>query len=241
MADTTLGTTEGSESAEPEEDNTEKTTQQSIPGIIWLPFIGAGIFAMVAQVAVNSDTRRQIRIGAILMMMLGLVMVGAVYNAQVVTEPEADTSQRTRAAILIPALDEGLAENEVLVAFHFPASFAPEVCTESGLYYAETGQSWQIESAPEGSYCIVVATIEIETGNTVEMVTMATLNNYQFNYEIESQTLGTFLWDVGDAEGDTDGRWWSYDLNGGYGMIGIAEQAIEPGDHIDWHFDAGQF
>ena len=241
MADSTLGTTEESESTEPQEDNTEKSTQQSIPGIIWLPFIGAGIFAMVAQVAVSSDTRRQIRIGAILMVMLGLVMAGAIYNAQIVTEPETDTSQRTRAAILIPALDEGLSENEVLVAFHFPASFAPEVCAESGLYYGETGQSWQIDSAPEGSYCIVVATIEIETGNTVEMVTMATLDDYQLGYEIEPQTLGTFLKDVGDATGGADGRWWSYDLNGGYGMTGIDDQMVEPGDHIDWHFDAGQF
>ena len=241
LADSTLGTAEELESTEPEEDSTGNTTQQGISGIIWLPFIGAGIFAMMAQVAVSSDTRRQIRIGAILMVMLGLVMVGAIYNAQIVTEPETDTSQRTRAAILIPALDQGLSESEVLVAFHFPAAFAPEVCTESGLYYMETGQSWQIDSAPEGSYCIVVSTIEIETGNTVEMVTVATLDEYQFGHEIELQTLGTFLKDVDDAEGGTDGRWWSYDLNGGYGMTGIGDQMVEPGDHIDWHFDAGQF
>ena len=98
-----------------------------------------------------------------------------------------------------------------------------------------------IDPAPEGSDCIVVAAIEIESGDTVEMVTIATLENYQYSHEIEQQILGPFLQDIGDATGGADGRWWSYDLNGGYGTIGMADQVIHPGDHIDWHFDIGQF
>jgi hypothetical protein len=143
--------------------------------------------------------------------------------------------------MLLPELGEGLAENEVLIAFHFPEPYAPNGCTEGKIMNSQTGQSWQIESPPDGSYCIVVSTIEIETGNTVETVTISTLDEYSYAYDIEQQSLGNFLLDVGLAEGGTDGRWWSYDLNGGYGTIGMSDQEVEPGNHIDWHFDAGQF
>ena len=175
------------------------------------------------------------------MLLLGLAMAGAFYNTQMVTEPDEDSSQRIRAGILVPALDDGLAENEVLVAFHFPESFAPESCVEGEIYSRETGMSWQINPAPEGSSCIVVAAIEVEVGDTVEMVTMATLADYQYDIEVQQQILGPFLRDVGDATGGSDGRWWSYDLNGGYGSIGMAEKVVSAGDHIDWHFDPGQF
>jgi hypothetical protein len=241
-SDSTLGTSEEPDTTEPPEVEDENISAETgIPGLIWLPFIGAGIFAIVAQFAVSSDIRRQVRIGALLMVMLGLVMAAAIYNAQIVSEPESDSSQRTRASLLVPALDEGLAENEVLVAFHFPESYAPDGCTGGEVFSLETNQYWSIDSAPEGSDCIVVAAIEIESGDTVEMVTMTTLANYQYTYEIEHQILGPFLQDIGDATGGSDGRWWSYDLNGGYGTTGMVDQAIQPGDHIDWHFDEGQF
>ena len=241
MADETLGTVDAPESPAPEENDSEKAAEQTISGVIWLPFIGAGIFAIVAQFAVSSDMRRQIRIGALFMVMLGLVMAGTIYNTQIVSNSEPDSSQRERAEMLLPELGEGLAENEVLIAFHFPEPYAPNGCTEGKIMNSQTGQSWQIESPPDGSYCIVVSTIEIETGNTVETVTISTLDEYSYAYDIEQQSLGNFLLDVGLAEGGTDGRWWSYDLNGGYGTIGMSDQVVEPGNHIDWHFDAGQF
>ena len=241
-ADDTLGTTDNSTSPEPQEEDTSESTESEGPsGILFFPFIGAALFAFIAQFSLNSDTRRQIQIGAVLMLLLGLAMAGAFYNTQMVSEPEEDSSQRIRAATLVPALDEGLTENQVLVAFHFPESFAPESCVEGEIYSHETGMSWQANPAPDGSYCIVVATIEVEVGDTVEMVTMVALEEYQYHIEIQQQILGPFLLDVGDATGGSDGRWWSYDLNGGYGSIGMAEQVVTPGDHIDWHFDAGQF
>ena len=241
-SDNTLGTTEEPVTTEPPEVESENTSEETgIPGIIWLPFIGAGIFAIVAQFAVSSDIRRQVRIGALLMVMLGLVMVATIYNAQIVSEPESDSSQRTRVSSLVPALSDGLAENEVLVAFHFPESYAPDGCTGGEIFSLETSQTWVVTPAPEGSDCIVVAAIEIESGDTVEVVTMTTLENYQYNHEIEQQILGPFLQDIGDATGGADGRWWSYDLNGGYGTTGMSDQVIQPGDHIDWHFDIGQF
>ena len=138
-------------------------TEFSASGIIWLPFIGAGLFFIVARFATSSDTRRMIQIGALVMVILGLVMAGTIYNTQIVHSPDADTSQRIRASTLVPALDEGLGENEVLVASHFPESYAPNRCTESGIYFDETGQSWQIQSPPEGSFCIIVSTCLLST------------------------------------------------------------------------------
>ena len=241
-ADNTLGTSDNSTPPEPEEeDNSESTESEGTAGILFLPFIGAALFAFIAQFSLNSDTRRQIRIGAVLMLLLGLAMTGAFYNSHMVANPDEDSSQRIRVATLVPELDEGLAANEILVAFHFPESFAPESCVEGEIYSHETGMSWQINPAPEGSYCIVVATIEVEAGDTVELVTLTTLAEYQYDTEVQQQILGPFLLDVGDATGGSDGRWWSYDLNGGYGSTGMSEQVVTPGDHIDWHFDAGQF
>ena len=240
-SDDTLGTTDTPPPESQEEDISETAGEEGTAGILFFPFIGALLFAFIAQFSLNSDTRRQIRIGAALMLMLGLVMSAAFYNTQMVDDPDEDTSQRIRAGILVPALDDELAENEVLIAIHFPESFAPESCVEGEIYSRETGMSWQVDPAPEGSYCIVIAAIEVEVGDTVEMVTMAMLADYQYTYEIEQQILGPFLRDIGDAPGGADGRWWSYDLNGGYGPIGMAEQVVTAGDHIDWHFDPGQF
>ena len=58
---------------------------------------------------------------------------------------------------------------------------------------------------------------------------------------MSEQTMGPFLADVEDAVGGSENRWWTYDLNGGYGTLGMFEQVVVPGDEIDWHFDAGQF
>ena len=240
-SDDTLGTTDTPPPESQEEDTSETAGEEGTAGILFFPFIGALLFAFIAQFSLNSDTRRQIRIGAALMLMLGLAMSAAFYNTQMVDDPDEDTSQRTRAGILVPTLDDELAENEVLIAIHFPESFAPESCVEGEIYSRETGMSWQVDPAPEGSYCIVIGAIEVEVGDTVEMVTMAMLADYQYTYEIEQQILGPFLRDIGDAPGGADGRWWSYDLNGGYGPIGMAEQVVTAGDHIDWHFDPGQF
>ena len=240
-SDDTLGTTDTPPPESQEEDTSEIAGEEGTAGILFFPFIGALLFAFIAQFSLNSDTRRQIRIGAALMLMLGLVMSAAFYNTQMVDDPDEDTSQRIRAGILVPALDDELAENEVLIAIHFPESFAPESCVEGEIYSRETGMSWQVDPAPDGSYCIVIAAIEVEIGDTVEMVTMTMLADYQYTYEMEQQILGPFLRDIGDALGGADGRWWSYDLNGGYGPIGMAEQVVTAGDHIDWHFDPGQF
>mgnify|MGYP003309996495 FL=1 len=188
-ADDTLGTNDNSTPPDSqEEDASESTDSEGPAGILFFPFLGAALFAFIAQFSLNSDTRRQIRLGAVLMLLLGLAMAGAFYNTQMVAEPDEDSSQRIRAATLVPALDDDLASNEVLVAFHFPESFAPESCVEGEIYSRETGMSWQVSPAPDGSYCIVVATIEIEIGDTVEMPPMPTLTHYQYDFEVQQRS-----------------------------------------------------
>ena len=83
--------------------------------------------------------------------------------------------------------------------------------------------------------------IPVDAGDTIEDVTRTSLDEFGLSYEVEQMTLGAFLQDIGSAEGGTENRWWTYDLNGGYGTIGMDEQGVEPGDEIGWFFDAGEF
>ena len=133
-------------------------------------------------------------------------------------------------------------ENHALVAFHFPASFAPQGCVPGDVILLNIENTpLKIENTLPVSHCIILSLIEVNPESTVESATEFSLSEYQYNYEIEQQILGPFLRDIEDATGGANGRWWSYDLNGGYGTIGMAEQALQPGDHVDWHFDVGQF
>jgi len=233
-ADSALGI---SESTEPEIESTSETEENGIPGIAWLPFFGAVIFAIFAQFAVDLDTRRLIRIGAVIMVMLGLVMVGMIYNTEIVAPPEEDSSQRTRVSTLYSDIDEFRGDNQALVAFHFPASFAPEGCNPGTIVLA-SGTTFGNNSFSD---CILVTFVETNSESTVQSATEFSFSEHHLNHEIEQQILGPFLRDIEGATGGADGHWWSYDLNGGYGTIGMAEQALQSGDHVDWHFDVGQF
>jgi hypothetical protein len=245
LTDSTLGTGDNelgtNDTTEPEIEPGPGQEENGIPGIVWLPFFGAIIFAIVAQFAVDLETRRLIRIGAVIMVMLGLVMAGMIYNTEIVAPPEEDSSQRTRVQTLAPEITQNLDENEALIAFHFPASFAPQGCSPGDIIHIEETISTIIENSSPASHCVIVSHIEIHSESTVQSITEFSLSEYQYDYEIEQQILGPFLRDIEDATGGADGRWWSYDLNGGYGTIGMAEQALQPGDHVDWHFDVGQF
>ena len=50
--------------------------------------------------------------------------------------------------------------------------------------------------------------------------------------------MGLFIRSIGSADGGDEDRWWTYDLNGGYGLVGISDQSVESGDEVDWYFDA---
>ncbi len=246
LADSTLGTGDTvlgtNETTEPEIEPEPGPEEDGIPGIVWLPFFGAIIFAIVAQFAVDLDTRRLIRIGAVIMVMLGLVMAGMIYNTEIVAPPEEDSSQRTRVQTLAPEITQTMDENDVLVAFHFPASFAPQGCSPGDIVVLNTGTTpLTIDNPSSVSHCVIVSLIEINSESTVQSITEYSLSEYQYDFEIEQQILGPFLRDIEGATGGANGHWWSYDLNGGYGTIGMAEQALQPGDHVDWHFDVGQF
>ena len=228
----------------PQQDDSDvqqSTTSQGTYGIVFLPFLGAAFLALFSYFAQQIDIRRQMQIAALFFVILGLVMAGSIYNANIVGEPVEDSSDRLRISSVIPDLESGLASDEVLITIHFPEPYAPDHCSEGEVRLYETGEAWLLSPAPENSYCVLVAMIPVEPTDTVEDATVASLDEFGLNYQIEMLTLGAFLQDIGNAEGGTENRWWTYDLNGGYGTIGMAEQAVEPGDEIGWFFDAGEF
>ena len=168
-------------------------------------------------------------------------MAGSIYNSSIVGEPVEDSSDRLRISSVIPALESGLDSDEVLVTIHFPETYAPEHCSEGEVRLYETGEAWLLSPAPENSYCVLVAMITVDDGDTVEYVTRQSIDEFGLNYEIQQMVLGAFLQDIGSAEGGSEDHWWTYDLNGGYGTIGIAEQVVEPGDEISWFFEVSEY
>ena len=168
-------------------------------------------------------------------------MAGSIYNANIVGEPVEDSSDRLRISTVIPDLESGLNSNEVLVTIHFPEPYAPEHCSQGEVRLYETGEAWLLSPAPQNSYCVLVAMIPVENGDTIEDVTRQSIDEFGLNYEVEQMTLGAFLQTIGSAEGGSENHWWTYDLNGGYGTIGMAEQVVEPGDEIGWFFEVSQY
>ncbi|MBD13666.1 MAG: hypothetical protein CMJ72_00710 [Planctomycetaceae bacterium] len=229
------------ETEEPETESQPSTTTEGNYGIIFLPFMGATLLAGFSYFAQQSDLRRQIQIGALFFVILGLLMAGSIYNANIVGEPVEDSSDRLRISSVIPHLESGLNSTEVLVTIHFPESYAPDHCSEGEVRLYETGEAWLLSPAPENSYCVLVAMIPVDAGDTVEDVTRQSIDEFGLNYEVEQMTLGYFLQDIGSAEGGTENHWWTYDLNGGYGTIGMAEQVVEPGDEIGWFFEPSEY
>ena len=203
--------------------------------------MGAALLLVFSRFAQQSDVRRQIEIAALFFAILGLLMAGSIYNSNIVDEPTENSSDRLRISTVIPALESELGADEVLITIHFTEPHAPNHCSEGEVRLYETGEAWLLSPAPENSYCVLVAMISVESGDTVEDVTRTSLDEFGLDYEIEQMTLGYFLQDIGTAEGGTENHWWTYDLNGGYGTVGMADQAIQPGDEIGWFFDAGEF
>ena len=226
---------------ESDSESQPSTTTEGTYGIIFLPFIGAAFLAGFSFFAQQSDVRRQIQIGALLFVILGLLMAGSIYNANIVGEPVEDSSDRLRISTVIPDLESGLNSNEVLVTIHFPEPYAPEHCSQGEVRLYETGEAWLLSPAPQNSYCVLVAMIPVENGDTIEDVTRQSIDEFGLNYEVEQMTLGAFLQTIGSAEGGSENHWWTYDLNGGYGTIGMAEQVVEPGDEIGWFFEVSQY
>jgi hypothetical protein len=212
--------------------------------VVWVPIWGAVLVFLIGCIAPKKDVQRQIFAGAALMLLLGLVLVASVYSQAVVDDPVPDSSGRTQASDLHNWQAE---EGVVHVAFHFPEDVAPMYC-QNEMHWIRGSPNggtlianWQISETP-GSHCVWLMSIPVEGATTAEEVTVEALNVYwRTAYQIEMQTMGPFLADVEDAVGGSENRWWTYDLNGGYGTLGMFEQVVVPGDEIDWHFDAGQF
>jgi hypothetical protein len=83
--------------------------------------------------------------------------------------------------------------------------------------------------------------MEVEPEMNVGDATLQALDEAEIDYEFENQILGLFVKLIGPAEGGDENRWWTYDLNGEYGMIGVSDQLVVAGDEIDWHFDDGGY
>ena len=73
---------------------------------------------------------------------------------------------------------------------------------------------------------------------TASDATISALEFVDISFDYEQQALGLFIRSIGSADGGDDDRWWTYDLNGGYGLVGISDQPVEPSDELDWYFDA---
>jgi hypothetical protein len=228
-----------------EEDGTSKPTAESQAdgqAVAWIPIWGAVLVFLVGLMAQNKDLRRQIFAVAAIMLVLGLIFAASVLNQALVDSPEPDSSGRVRASDLQNWQQE---EGMVYVAFHYPEGYAPVGCDEQ--LRIINAQGWSIQksfhpiSDTEGSHCVDLYPIAIDEASTVEEITADALYIESLDFLIEQQAMGPFLRDVGAAIGGTDERWWTYDLNGGYGTVGMADQVVVPGDHIDWHFDAGEF
>ena len=235
------------EPPEGEDPFTEPSAQSTgdAQAVVWLPFWGAVLVFLLGVYSPRKDLRRQIFAAAALLLLLALIFGATVLNQAVVEIAPAveQDSGRTQASELQNWEPEA---DTVWVAFHFPEDVAPEDCDEQMWQWRRIGSTGtshnylNIETT-EGSHCVYLMSIEIDEADTVEEVTIAALEIPWMSHLIEMQTMGPFLKDVGGAEGGDAERWWTYDLNGEYGQLGMADQVVVPGDEIDWHFDAGQF
>jgi hypothetical protein len=216
--------------------------------VVWLPIWGAILVFLIGLMAPNKDLRRQIFGAASIMFVIGLIIAASVLNQALVETPEPDTSGRLTSGDLQNWQEE---DGMVYVSFHYPEGFGPEGFGPEGcenqIYWITTSGS-SVSTKPidiadtEGSHCIELYPMAIGEASTVEQVTVDALySSKRGDFFIEQQVMGPFLRDVGDAVGGTDDRWWTYDLNGGYGTLGMEYQTVVAGDHIDWHFDAGEF
>lgn len=222
---------------EPPESNAKAETSTYV--VLWLPFCGAFMTLGIGFFAQNRELKRMIMGVGVLMLAVGLVFAGGLLSAYLAVEPVEDSSGRTRGSDY--SLFSDLSDS-VLVSIHYPADTVPSPCGTQIIHVYPGGFSSYSEfPGGHGEHCIVIVQVPIDGASTVEQVTADALDLAGHDYVVEQQTMGLFLRDVGDAEGGSEGRWWTYDLNGGYGTLGMEYQTVEAGDEIDWHFDAGEF
>ncbi|HIF04231.1 MAG TPA: DUF4430 domain-containing protein [Candidatus Poseidoniales archaeon] len=222
---------------EPPESNAKAETSTYV--VLWLPFCGAFLTLGIGFFAQNRELKRMIMGVGFLMLAVGLVFAGGLLSAYLAVEPVEDGSGRTRGSDYSEFVDRS---DTVLVSIHYPADTVPERCGTQIIHVDSEGRiSYSEFPGGYGEHCIVIVQVPIDGASTVEQVTADALDLAGHDYVVEQQTMGLFMRDIGDAEGGSNQRWWTYDLNGGYGTLGMEYQTVEAGDEIDWHFDAGEF
>jgi len=215
------------------------TTESTIPVFLVIPFFGVALVVGLSFLTPNKDLRRQILIFAAIAMLVAVAMATPFLTGMLGPSSEGSSSERPTASSHV-----GWKSNVpemVSVAFHFPRNLSPLPEEECGLTHIYGNSVAHYGLSADFKYCIMVISMEVEPEMNVGDATLQALDEAEIDYEFENQILGLFVKLIGPAEGGDENRWWTYDLNGEYGMIGVSDQSVVAGDEIDWHFDDGGY
>jgi outer membrane protein assembly factor BamB len=239
---TLLGSLDEEPEPEPEDGNESEptfSTGETIPVFLSIPFFGVALIVGLSFLTPDKDLRRQILIFAAIAMLVAVVMLTPFLTGMLGTSPEASSSDRQTASSYVDWKSN--APDMVSVAFHFPRELSPVEEEECGLTHLRGNSVAQYILPADSEHCIIVVSVDVESGMTVGDATVQSLDTADLDHVLENQLLGLFVKSIGSADGGDDNRWWTYDLNGEYGSIGISDQSVVAGDEIDWHFDDGGY
>jgi hypothetical protein len=215
--------------------SSENGDEGGLPGIIWIPFCGTALVFLIAFAAQEEDLQRQISIVGLFLLVLSLIIVAPILTDYLQSDPVEDSSGRARASSIADWKENS--PDSVSVAFHLPLDVSGTACYDGLIHYHDTSiDEYFISENMET--CIVVISVDYEDGMAISDATIEAISIAEIEYQMESQALGLFIHSVGDADGGNNDRWWTYDLNGGYGLVGASDQPVKLGDEVDWHFDA---
>lgn len=76
--------------------------------------------------------------------------------------------------------------------------------------------------------------------NTALEHTVQTLVDNNIPFELNTSSFGTLLQSVDGRVNGTDGKFWTYTVNGEFATVGAAEYQVKSGDTVAWSFSNGQ-
>ncbi len=189
---------------------------------------------LCALAAQEEDLRRQISIVGLISLVVSLLLIAPIMTEYLQSDPVEDSSGRTRASNYADWKQNS--PNSVSVSLHFPLDVSGTACYDGLIHHHGSSVDEYLISSEE--ICIVTISIDYIEDMTASDATISALEFVDISFDYEQQALGLFIRSIGSADGGDDDRWWTYDLNGGYGLVGISDQPVEPSDELDWYFDA---
>ena len=220
--------------ANPSNSSSSSKEDGGLPGVIWIPFCGTSLVFLCAFAAQEEDLRRQISLVGLISLVVSLLLIAPIMTEYLHSDPVEDSSGRTRASSYADWKENS--PNSVSVSIHFPLDVSGTACYDGLIHhYGSSVDEYLISNE---DICIVAISIDYSNEMTASDATLAALSFADITFDSEQQALGQFIRSIGNADGGDEDRWWTYDLNGGYGIVGISDQPIESGDEIDWFFDA---